>query len=273
MAFEYTRNDTLLKIADVSLTLGGRLILRQVNAEIHNLVRPGHTQGQVVGFLGPSGIGKTQLFRIIAGLQKPDSGAVLLPDDKPVERGQVGVVAQHYPLFEHRTVLGNLLTAGRHGGLDSREAKDKAIRYLEKFGLKEHGHVYPAQLSGGQRQRAAILQQLMGSSFLLLMDEPFSGLDVIMAERVCELILELSRLDELSTIIVVTHDVDAAVSVSDTLWLMGRDRDEKGQIIPGARIQTTYDLIDRGLAWRENIELTREFADMTREVKERFLWL
>lgn len=273
MAFEYTSNETLLKIKDVSLTLGGRLILRQVNAEINNIVRPGHTQGQVVGFLGPSGVGKTQLFRIIAGLQQPDSGSVLLPGDKPVQRGQVGVVAQHYPLFEHRTVMGNLLTAGRHGGLGLREAKDKATGYLEKFGLTEHGKVYPSQLSGGQRQRAAIAQQLMSSSYLLLMDEPFSGLDVIMIDRVCELILELSHLDELSTIIVVTHDVDAAVSVSDTLWLMGRDRDEKGQVIPGARIQTTYNLIERGLAWREKIELTPEFADVTREVKERFLWL
>jgi ABC-type nitrate/sulfonate/bicarbonate transport system ATPase subunit len=94
--------------------------------------------------------------------------------------------------------------------------------------------LYPAQISGGQRQRIAIAQQLLCSEHFLLMDEPFSGLDLVMEAKVCELINEIACLDELNPIIVVTHDVTAAATVADHLWLMGRDRGASGNIIPGA---------------------------------------
>jgi polar amino acid transport system ATP-binding protein/sulfate transport system ATP-binding protein len=110
----------------------------------------------------------------------------------------------------------------------------------------------------------------MCSEHLLLMDEPFSGLDPLAVARVSELITEVASLHELNTIIVVTHDVSAAIEVADTLWLMGRDRDEKGQIIPGARIQDTYNLIERGLAWRKGITTTPEFMELMRELLARF---
>src|SRR4051812_10270150 len=107
--------ETLLKVEGVSKTLGGSLILKDVNLEIRNIVRPGYTQGQVVGLLGPSGVGKTCLFRILAGLDQPDCGSVLVEEEGiPVKRGMVGVVAQNYPLFAHRTILGNLTVAGRN---------------------------------------------------------------------------------------------------------------------------------------------------------------
>src|SRR5437764_6706658 len=112
--------DTLLKVTDVSVAYQGTPILRDVDLEIKDLHRPGVTQGQVVGLLGPSGIGKTTLFRILAGLDPPDTGAVLLGiEGMPARRGMVGVVAQNYPLFTHRTVLGNLTVAGRRAGLAS----------------------------------------------------------------------------------------------------------------------------------------------------------
>src|SRR3954454_23941865 len=102
-ACEY--RDTLLKVTAVSVTLGNTPILRDLNLEVKDLYRHGYTQGQVVGLLVPSGMGKTTLFRILAGLMTPDSGTVLLEKEcRPVERGKVGVVAQNYPLFEHRTV-------------------------------------------------------------------------------------------------------------------------------------------------------------------------
>jgi NitT/TauT family transport system ATP-binding protein len=92
-AVEY--KETLLKVSGVSLSLGAQTILRDVNLEIRDIVRPGMTQGQVVGLLGPSGIGKTCLFRILAGLDAPDSGSVLIgKEGTPVQRGMVGVVAQ-----------------------------------------------------------------------------------------------------------------------------------------------------------------------------------
>src|ERR1700722_19774584 len=95
----------LLKIENVNLAYGDKIILRGVNAEVKELKRP-DGKGQVVGFLGPSGIGKTSLFRIVAGLDEPTSGRVVLNGtDRPVHPGLVGVVAQNYILFENRTVL------------------------------------------------------------------------------------------------------------------------------------------------------------------------
>jgi NitT/TauT family transport system ATP-binding protein len=270
-SFPYEYGETILKATDVSLRLGDNQILRDLSAEILDLRRPGMVAGQVVGFLGPSGIGKTRFFRILAGLDDPDTGSVTLgPQAVPVERGMVGVVAQNYPLFPHRTVLGNLLVAGRQAGLSSDVARDKAAAYLERLRLEPCGKLYPSQLSGGQRQRVAIAQQAMCSEHYLLMDEPFSGLDPIAVDQVAELIGEIANLHELNTIIVVTHDISAAMEVADTLWLMGRDRDEKGRIIPGARIQETYNLIERGLAWRKGINTTPEFMELMREILARF---
>jgi len=268
-AVEY--GPTILKASNVWLTLGGNLILRDVDLEVKDIRRPGKLTGQVVGLLGPSGIGKTRFFRILAGLDEPDRGTVRVGEEQvPVERGMVGVVAQRYTLFQHRTVLSNLLVAGAQGGLSRPEAREKAMFFLKRFHLETHAHRYPPQLSGGQQQRVAIAQQFMCSEHFLLMDEPFSGLDPNAVDRVAELIAEMASLHELNTIIVVTHDIAAAMEVSDTLWLMGRDRDEKGDVIPGARIQETYDLVERGLAWRKGVSTTREFMDLLREILERF---
>ncbi|MBV9865988.1 MAG: ABC transporter ATP-binding protein [Abitibacteriaceae bacterium] len=268
---QYEYKQTILKVAGVSVTLGGTPILRDVNLEIKDLYRPGYTQGQVVGLLGPSGVGKTTLFRILAGLDVPDEGTVLVEQEqRPVQRGMVGVIAQHYPLFAHRTVRGNLLVAGKQAGLSSSENGKKADDLLKRFGMEEHGSKYPMQLSGGQRQRVAIAQQFMCSEHFLLMDEPFSGLDLIAAERVSQLIKEMAQSDELKTFILVTHDIPAALQVCDTIWLLGRDHDAKGQIIPGARVQATYNLCERGLAWQDKINTTPEFLELLAEIREIF---
>src|SRR5712691_12784417 len=249
----YTYGKTLLKIENVSLEYDGRPILKNVSAEIKDITRPDCTQGQVVGFLGPSGIGKTQLFRIIAGLNQPTSGHVLVNSTlTPVKAGMVGVVAQNYPLFENRTIYSNLLLAAIQMERSHEAAHQKVMQYLKRLDMLDQSQLYPAQISGGQRQRVAIAQQLLCSEHFLLMDEPFSGLDVVMEAKVCELINEIACLDELNTIIVVTHDVTAAATVADHLWLMGRDRDG-GNFIPGARIQETYDLIERDMCWHPEI--------------------
>ncbi len=263
--------DTLLKVDHVSLSYGDKVVLRDVNAEIRDIVREDCVQGQVVGFLGPSGIGKTQLFRIIAGLNPPTSGQVLVNSTlTPVKAGMVGVVGQSYPLFENRTIFSNLLLAAKQRESNHDKAREKVAGYLQRLNMEDCAQLYPAQISGGQRQRIAIAQQLLCSEHFLLMDEPFSGLDVVMEAKVCQLINEIATLDELNTIIIVTHDVTAAASVADHLWLMGRDRDEKGEFIPGARIQETYDLIERDLCWHPGITNSSAFLEFVREVKERF---
>jgi polar amino acid transport system ATP-binding protein/sulfate transport system ATP-binding protein len=267
----YSLGKPLLKIDNVSLEYDGRPILSGVTADVRDIIVPGRVQGQVVGILGPSGCGKTTLFRIIAGLLAPTSGRVSVNGyDRPVIAGEVGVVAQSYPLFEHRTVLGNLMLGARKKEKDANVAHDRVMEFLKEFGLEDKFNLYPAQLSGGQRQRCAIIQQILCSEHFLLMDEPFSGLDLIMLEKTCELIAKVADMDDLNTIIVVTHDVTAACSVADHLWLMGHGPDEDGKALPGSRIVKQYNLIDRDLCWQPGIITTARFTEFVREVKDEF---
>lgn len=270
-SYTYELRQTLLKLSGVNVSYDGVPILRDMELEVKNIVRPGMDQGQVVALVGPSGMGKTTLFRVLAGLMKPDSGEVLVGEElRPVERGMVGVVAQNYPLFAHRTVRGNLLVAGKQGGLGGDALTGKADSLLKQFGIADQGSKYPAQLSGGQRQRVAIAQQFMCSEHFLLMDEPFSGLDLLAKERVIQFISDMAQTHELKTFIVVTHDISAALEVADTLWILGRDRDAKGEPVPGARVKASFNLIERGLAWRDGISSTPEYLQLRSEVRDLF---
>src|SRR5579872_5082594 len=179
----YRYGETILKIDHVSLAFDDNLVLRDVNTEVRDIIREDCTQGQVVGFLGPSGIGKNQLFRIIAGLNAPTSGQVLVDSGTPVAAGMVGVVPQNYPLFEHRTIYSNLLLAAYQSDKNREQAKERVMDYLRRLDMVEQAQLYPAQISGGQRQRVAIVQQLLCSDHFLLMDEPFSGLDPVMTGK------------------------------------------------------------------------------------------
>ena len=269
MPCEY--KEIILKLEDVHVSYGDVPVLRDVDLEIRNLVRPGLTQGQVVAMLGPSGVGKTTLFRLLAGLMPPDRGRVLVTEDLiPVKAGTVGVVAQNYPLFGHRTVLGNLQVAGKQARLSGTEIDKKAAELLKRFGLTEQGTKYPSQLSGGQRQRVALAQQFMCSKHFLLMDEPFSGLDVVAQEGVFEFIREVAQHDELNTFIIVTHDISAALQVADLVWVLGRDRDTAGNIVPGARLQASYNLVERGIAWQDNITTLPEYMQLRQEIRDIF---
>ena len=270
MTISYELKEPLLTLDDVGLNLAGRPILRGVSACVRNVTRPGVLQGQIVGVLGPSGVGKTQLFRLLAGLTTAEQGRILVgPKQEPVARGNVGVVGQAYPLFEHYTVLENLLVAARQHGLSRTAAREQAERILKRFGLDDRASAYPVTLSGGQRQRVAIAQQLLRPSPLLLLDEPFSGLDLGMVKQVCRLLSEVCSQCEELTIVIVTHDIPAALSVADTLWLLGRPRMPDGSSA-GARIVHTIDLMERGLAWHPDVTHAPAFEATRREVERRF---
>lgn len=264
----YTNGTVLLSVDRVCLTLGARQILRDVSVQVRDIVRPDCVTGQVICFLGPSGIGKTRLSRIIAGLDRPTSGTVTLPGGTPVHKGLVGMVPQNYLLFDFLTVEDNLAVAGRQSGLSEIQGRRKAAGYVEQFGLGGYLGLYPGQLSGGTRQRAAIVRQLMCSEHLLVLDEPFSGLDLIMKRRACELITQVANLDETNTVILVTHDVTEGMSVADTVWLMGV---EAG--LPGATIVEQVDLAEQGLCWHPELTQDARFLAEVARVKERFLAL
>jgi ABC-type nitrate/sulfonate/bicarbonate transport system ATPase subunit len=259
----YEIHERLLTVDNISLEIGGRQILRDVNLHVDNIVRPEMNQGQVVAVLGPSGIGKTQLFRCMAGLQKPTKGQVLLNEVKqPVKAGDVGVVFQSYPLLNHRTVWANLKLAADNAGTPVTQITE----LLQRFGLLEKRDLYPMQLSGGQRQRVSIIQQLLCSTYFMLMDEPFSGLDVLMKQKMVDLILEVSISHELNTIIVTTHDIDTAIMIADTIWILGHQYDDKGVQLPGATLIKTVDLVERGLAWNKDVKKHPNFRPTNDEL-------
>ena len=277
MTRSYILAEGLLHVDKLNLSYGQKLILRDVDLQIKNIVRPNMNQGQVVALLGPSGVGKTQLFRCIAGLQKPTSGRIVLGDPMAdgqaskvlpvVKAGDVGVVFQNYPLLKHRTIWSNLkLAASRHGVND--EHIDKL---LTRFNLMDKKKQYPHELSGGQRQRIAIIQQMLCNTHFILMDEPFSGLDVKMKHEVCRFIQEVAEVDELNTTIFTTHDIETACMIADTVWVMGYDKDQNGQNIPGARVVQTFNLIERGLAWNPQALSHPNFIPTVREIMALFM--
>lgn len=269
-SFLYQKDKIILQTSNVSLSFNGVPILHDINLTIRDIIRPNMVQGQITALLGPSGIGKTQMFRMLAGIQKPTTGTILVTEKLiPVHSGMVGVVAQTYPLFNNRTVLGNLMLAVSLRGHSKTEAKEKAMEALGIYGLTDKANFYPRQLSGGQRQRIAIAQQILSSDHFLLMDEPFSGLDPVMKDKASDAILKLSLMDELNTVIVVTHDIASAITIADTIWLLGRTRQADGTSL-GATVVKEYDLIERGLAWHPDIQKTPEFQASMVEIRNDF---
>jgi ABC-type nitrate/sulfonate/bicarbonate transport system ATPase subunit len=249
---KYSKNELLIHVKDVSIAYD-KPILRDINFSIHNIVRPEVSQGQVISLIGRSGIGKTQLFKILAGLIQPNTGTVNIGiDQHPVIAGEVGIVAQNYILFNHRSVYDNLRLAMKHASnTQSDKEKDALIAdYAAKFDLAEHLKKYPMQLSGGQRQRASIIQQVLTGNRFILLDEPFSGLDALMIDRVMDLLLR--------------HDVENSLAISDTAFILAREKDKEG-----ATITETLDLIEMGLAWNPNIRENSTFQNLVSQIKHK----
>lgn len=259
---QHTKEQVLLCANGVFLSFGETQVLHDINFCIRNITRPGVLQGQVVSLIGRSGIGKTQLFKILSGLQQPTSGTITINDNKPVQAGDMGVIFQNYYLFEWRTVYQSLMLAAKQNGKLSGQEKQAIESYAEQFHLTQHLKRYPQQLSGGQRQRASIIQQLLKGSDFLLLDEPFSGLDVCVLDKVVELLLQVSLSDELKTLIIVSHDIETAVAISDTVFILGNEPGKHG-----ATIKKEIDLVERDLAWQQHIRKEKCFMETIEEIK------
>ena len=273
----YSKKEILLQTQNVSLAYDGKTILRDIDFCIRDVVRPGLQQGQVVSLVGRSGMGKTQLFRILSGLRKPDSGTVVIRERKPahtgggaievwqqrvVEPGDMGVIFQNYYQFGWRTVHQSLLLAARKNNTLAGKEEEAIRDYASRFDITDVLHHYPAQLSGGQQQRVSIIQQLLKGADFLLLDEPFSGLDVCVLDKVTELLLQVSLSDELKTLIIVSHDIATSVAISDTVFILGRQTGKEG-----STLVKEIDLMERGLAWRADVRQEKAFTETLAEIK------
>lgn len=175
---------------------------------------------EFVCFIGPSGCGKTTLLRIIAGLDTPTSGEILLDGTKiSVPDAKRGMVFQEYSLFPWRTVIDNIAFGPQMQGKNKKESLKIAEKYLELVGLEQFKNSYPYELSGGMRQRVAIARALANDPKVLIMDEPFGALDAQTRNTLQHELLEIWRKNNI-TILFVTHSMDEAVFLADRIVVM-----------------------------------------------------
>jgi len=181
--------------------------------------------GEILCLLGPSGCGKTTTLRIAAGLEEVQQGSVLMDgqvvaDDHgsvPPERRGIGLVFQDYALFPHLKVIDNVAFGVADGNTDAK--RRRAMDMLERVGMTRYAHDYPHMLSGGEQQRVALARALAPKPGVMLMDEPFSGLDVRLRDRVRDDTLALLKGMDTATLL-VTHDPEEAMRMADRIVLM-----------------------------------------------------
>ena len=183
-------------------------------------------KGEVVVLIGPSGCGKSTLLRCINGLEPIQGGSVKLHGE-PVEHGKpslykvrqkIGMVFQSYDLFPHMTVMKNILLATtKVQNRSKEEVTQKAMALLKRVGLEDKADSYPAELSGGQKQRVAIVRSLIMNPDIMLLDEITAALDPEMVHEVLNVVLDLAKGDQNTTMVIVTHEMAFARAVADRI--------------------------------------------------------
>jgi ABC-type nitrate/sulfonate/bicarbonate transport system ATPase subunit len=193
-------------------------------------------EGEFISLIGPSGCGKSTLFNLIAGLDEPTDGRIVIDGtDRSGQQGLVGYMLQKDLLLPWRTVLDNVVLGLEIGGVKKKEAQDIARPLLTTYGLGDFLDRYPAQLSGGMKQRAALLRTILFNRDIILLDEPFGALDAQTREHMQEWLLDLWD-DFRKTVLFVTHDIDEAIYLSDRVFVMSA---RPGRIV--AEIPITLD--------------------------------
>lgn len=269
----YQELDPILYLNNVSVGYDGKDILKNISFVEKNVTREGHAAtGQVIAVVGRSGRGKSTLFKALTGLIKPSSGELLIADlsstesnkAKPVGEGDIGFVDQKYTLFRHKTVEDICRYAMRKLKLSKEEKETTITKYLEEWGLLEHRKKYSCELSGGQRQRTALIEQILSSKHFMILDEPFSGLDVGNIEKVKQSFERIQSSDEYNTIIFSTHDINLAIELADSVYVIGFPEG----VTDYSTIVKHYDLKAMGLAWTEYGDKHRE---VVKDIKETLL--
>jgi len=224
----------MISLRNVSKWYGSFQVLTDCSTEV--------AKGEVVVVCGPSGSGKSTLIKCVNALEPFQKGEIYVDrvpvhdpkTDLPKLRSRVGMVFQHFELFPHMTVTQNL-TLGQIKvlGRSEAEARDKALKLLERVGLSAHKDKYPAQLSGGQQQRVAIARALSMDPIAMLFDEPTSALDPEMINEVLDVMVELAR--EGMTMMVVTHEMGFARKVARRVIFM-----DGGRIVEDAKTEEFF---------------------------------
>lgn len=271
----YTTGNTLLYVEDLCVAYGEKVVIKDVNIIEKDVQRATETTGQVIAVVGRSGRGKSTLFKALTGLIKPTKGKVLIADTatagendaKEVEEGDVGFVNQKYTLFRNKTVHETLMFALRNQKMTKEQKQEKINAYLETWGLTAAKDQYPNEMSGGQRQRTAIIEQILCSGHYMVLDEPFSGLDVGNIEDVKKAFSLISSQHEFNTIIYSTHDIELAVELADSIYVIGYPTVDGKQLNYGT-IVMNVDMKKRGLAWKE---FGADHIEVVKEIKARMM--
>lgn len=200
----------MLRLNDIYKSYDGNVIYSGFNLEIR--------EGVTTGILGPSGCGKTTLLNIIGGVVRPDKGTIEGNDGKTFS-----YIFQEPRLLPWKTVRQNIeFVLDIYRSKNSKtNISEKTDFYLKLVDLQDFADYYPSQLSGGMSQRASIARAFAVPSDIILMDEPFSGIDVNLKKNIIEKFVEISENDK-RTVIYVTHDIDEAIAVSDDIFVLSK---------------------------------------------------
>ena len=213
-----------LEIKNLSYSFGDNHILKDINIYVK--------ENEMVAIVGSSGVGKSTLFNLIAGVLKKQSGEIIINGSDDYI-GKVAYMLQKDLLFEHKTIINNIILPLIIAKIDKKVALEEGRKILKQFNLEKYADKYPKQLSGGMRQRVALIRTYMFKRNIFLLDEAFSALDAITKKELHKWYLNLKREFNLTTLL-ITHDIEEAVFLSDRIYILAN---KPGEIIKEIKIE------------------------------------
>ena len=214
----------ILEVKNLSYSFGNNPILKNINIHVN--------ENEMVAIVGSSGVGKSTLFNLIAGVLKKQTGEITINSSDDYI-GKVAYMLQKDLLFEHKTIINNVILPLIIAKVNKKEALEEGNKILKQFNLDKYANKYPQQLSGGMRQRVALIRTYMFKRKIFLLDEAFSALDAITKKELHKWYLDLKKEFNLTTLL-ITHDIEEAVFLSDRIYILGN---KPGEIIGEIKIE------------------------------------